>query len=235
MAFKVNNVDRILSDRINLPSGTTAQRPTSPVQGTLRFNTDDNLTEYWDGGAWVTITGGSGGGSSGGGTPPPPSGMAFGDPYGGGYYMGITCSVNGACYYLIVSPNATGCACCAWKTSLTSTAGTCSLVDGYANTYPALNNTTHPAGHFTATRTINGFSDWYLPAINELSTIYNNGGNSSGTTLPAGERFAANCYWSSTVFSAPFACLLNVGNGNRNNVSIKTISNRFRSVRRVPI
>jgi len=35
-----------------LPSGTTAERPTSPSTGEWRYNTTTNLVEFWDGGAW---------------------------------------------------------------------------------------------------------------------------------------------------------------------------------------
>jgi hypothetical protein len=76
----------------------------------------------------------------------------LGQSFEGGFYMG-TIAAAGTTYYLLVAPNATGCACCQWKTSNTSTSGTCSLVDGYANTYPALENSTHPAGNWTATST----------------------------------------------------------------------------------
>jgi len=58
------------------PSGTTAQRPASPVNGTTRFNTTTNAYEVWSGLVWVALTsqsysvsylvvaGGGGGGSS---------------------------------------------------------------------------------------------------------------------------------------------------------------------------
>jgi len=41
---------------IKIPSGTTAQRPTSAVSGDLRYNTDNSEFEQYDGGAWVNIT-----------------------------------------------------------------------------------------------------------------------------------------------------------------------------------
>jgi len=159
---------------------------------------------------------------------------ALGNAVGGGFYMGTICAA-GTCYNLIVAPNATGCASCQWKTSNTSTSGTCSGDDGYANTYPALENSTHPAGNWTATRTIDGFSDWYLPAIDELEVFYNNGGgNGAGDPLPSGEDFATGCYWSSTEASSNRACFLLFSNGNRYD-SFKDTTLRVRAVRRVPI
>jgi len=42
-----------------LPSGTTAQRPVSPVFGDTRANTTLNSTEWWNGTAWVPMGGGA--------------------------------------------------------------------------------------------------------------------------------------------------------------------------------
>jgi len=38
---------------LNLPKGTTAQRPASPEQGMIRFNTDYNWIEWYTGTKWV--------------------------------------------------------------------------------------------------------------------------------------------------------------------------------------
>lgn len=40
---------------LTVPSGSTAQRPASPVLGTLRFNTTFGKLEQYDGSAWATI------------------------------------------------------------------------------------------------------------------------------------------------------------------------------------
>jgi hypothetical protein len=44
-----------LDTALKLPSGTTAERPTSPSTGEWRYNTDNNLVEFWDGGAWKDL------------------------------------------------------------------------------------------------------------------------------------------------------------------------------------
>lgn len=44
-----------LNTALQLPTGTTAQRPTSPSAGEWRFNTTLKYVEYWDGGAWRQI------------------------------------------------------------------------------------------------------------------------------------------------------------------------------------
>ena len=40
---------------LQLPTGTTAQRPTSPSAGQWRYNTTEKYVEYWDGSAWKQI------------------------------------------------------------------------------------------------------------------------------------------------------------------------------------
>ncbi len=53
---KITNPDLFdlgsLDTALKLPSGTTAERPTSPSTGEWRYNTTTNLVEFWDGGAW---------------------------------------------------------------------------------------------------------------------------------------------------------------------------------------
>ena len=41
---------------LTLPSGTTAQQPTG-VEGMVRFNSDLNRLEFWDGTSWNTVSG----------------------------------------------------------------------------------------------------------------------------------------------------------------------------------
>jgi len=159
-------------------------------------------------------------------TPSAPT--ALGQFVFGGYYTGIITSP--ANYYLIVAPNATGCACCAWKTTQTLTNNcsnaTCNCNNGYWNTFTYLNNAAHPAGNWTATRSIGGFSDWYLPARSELNVLYTNRGS-----MPAGEGFASHRYWSSSEGNANGAYyqdFYNVIGGN-----FKVYPYRLRAVRRV--
>jgi len=47
-------------EALGLPRGTTAQRPTVVRPGYLRFNTDDNKTEFWDGSLWSAVGTGTG-------------------------------------------------------------------------------------------------------------------------------------------------------------------------------
>ena len=43
------------TDFVKLPSGTTAQRPSSPEEGYSRYNTTDDKLEYWNGTVWKQL------------------------------------------------------------------------------------------------------------------------------------------------------------------------------------
>ena len=100
----------------------------------------------------------------------------IGSAFGGGFFAGqISTAGNGvADFNLVVGPNASaffnG---KQWKTSNTTTAGTSSVIDGPANS-TAMNDASHPAAQFCEGLTIGGFSDWYLPAKNEIEVCYYN-------------------------------------------------------------
>jgi hypothetical protein len=160
----------------------------------------------------------------------PPAPTTLGQVWCGGYYTGVINAGVGS-YYVSIAPNASGCAGgCLWKTTRTQTAGTASLVNGYSNTWGPLNNGTHPAGNFCATRSIGGFADWYLPARDELNTMYVN-----KDSMPAGEGFGAVVFWSSTQCSLSEACSQSFVSGSIG-ITAKTSAFRcLRAVRRTPI
>jgi len=155
----------------------------------------------------------------------------LGEPYEGGFYMGTIASTQ----YLIVSPAASGSAYCQWKTENTLTPGTDSTIDGGNNTYPALANSTHPAGNFTATATINGYDDWYLPASEELLELYQNGAGTASDPLPSGDEMMAAEYWSSTEIDADSAETFNFSDGTPETRDLKTDLYYVRAIRRSPI
>lgn len=161
----------------------------------------------------------------------PPDGL--GCPFQGGYFSGNIDIGGGVCYYIVVSPNSTGCACCQWRPTRTVTSGVTSTVNGFTNTYGPLDNANHPAGNWTATRTIDGFTDWYLPSQSEVVQLYTNKGS-----MPVGEGYASGLYWSSTqgpagpggqrIFSPSLV------NGCPIYSDYKEEIKRLRAVRRVP-
>jgi hypothetical protein len=104
---------------------------------------------------------------------PPPS--IIGQAYGGGFYAGAISTAGNsiADYYLVVGPVASAQTNVIWKTSNTSDAGATSVINGPANS-ASMNDAAHPAAQFCEDLTIGGFSDWYLPAKNELDVCYFN-------------------------------------------------------------
>jgi hypothetical protein len=71
------------------------------------------------------------------------------------------------------------------------------------------------AGAITAcnNKTIDVYSDWYLPSKYELNLMRNNIGQGAPSPYTNVGGFADNVYWSSTEFGANFAWLQNVSNG----------------------
>jgi len=163
----------------------------------------------------------------------------IGQATAGGFYMGTICAAS-TCYYLIVAPNSSGCACCAWSFDSESSVPNNGTCDGFANT-AALNSSDFFAARWAATRSINGFSDWYLPARDELLEFYNNGaGNGVGDPvaepLPSGEDYAISSYWTSTT-SGTGAVAVDFTDGDFGTavVQFKCGERPTRAVRRVPI
>lgn len=100
---------------------------------------------------------------------------AIGSAYEGGYFAGqISTAGNGvADYNLVVSPQSSGDGYYQWKTTDTATTGTSSVINGPTNS-ANMNNASHPAAQFCEGLTIGGYSDWYMPAKNELEVCYYN-------------------------------------------------------------
>ena len=109
--------------------------------------------------------------------PPPPG--AIGSAYQGGFYAGdISTTANSvATHYLIVGPLSTAQSTLEWKNANSATAGADSDIDGPQNTADMVadgNSTVYPAAHFCNNLSLGGFSDWYMPARNELEVCYFN-------------------------------------------------------------
>lgn len=100
---------------------------------------------------------------------------AIGSAYEGGFFAGqISTAGNGiADYNLVIGPVASAQSTLQFKTANTNDAGATSSIDGPANS-SSMNDASHPAAQFCEGLTIGGFSDWYLPARNELEICYFN-------------------------------------------------------------
>lgn len=92
----------------------------------------------------------------------------IGDPFQGGYYAGVMNPEGSSLMYaIVISPKAQGqTSALQWVNS-----GGLSRWDGAGNT--AIGDTSD-ANSFVRGLSINGFSDWYIPAIDELELLYRN-------------------------------------------------------------
>ena len=101
----------------------------------------------------------------------------IGQAYQGGFWAGNIGVSSVATHYIVVAPVSTGQSNLAWKNVQTTTPGSDSVIDGPQNTADMVadgNSTVYPAAHFCNDLVIGGFSDWYMPAKNELEVCYFN-------------------------------------------------------------
>ncbi len=109
------------------------------------------------------------------GPPPPPT--IIGQAFGGGFYAGQIGVAGVATHYLIVAPVSSGESTLKYKNLGTAVPGADSVIDGPQNTADMVadgNSTVYPAAHFCNDASIGGFTDWYMPAKNELEVCYYN-------------------------------------------------------------
>ena len=104
---------------------------------------------------------------------------AVGSAYQGGFYAGsISTTANSvATHYLVVGSESTAQLQNGWKNANTATPGADSDIDGPQNTIDMVNDgnsTVYPCAHFCNNLVTGGYSDWYMPAKNELEVCYFN-------------------------------------------------------------
>jgi len=109
---------------------------------------------------------------------------------------------------LIVAPTDQSTGILWWNGSYTLTGATATAFGkGYANTNTIV--ASQGAGNYAAKLcydlVLGGYSDWYLPSINELNRIYLNKDAIGG--------FAANAYWSSSEYNNYYAWRQNFNGG----------------------
>lgn len=154
----------------------------------------------------------------------------IGDAFGGGFYAG-NIVVSGVTYRVIVAPKATGeSASLQYKTSNTAAPiATQTLNDG-PTASASINSADYPAAQFCEGLTINGFSDWYLPARDELELCYRNlkptttnnatfGRERSAYTYPEGNDVVGNTM-GTNLNSSPQGAAYTSGNPARTTVAL---------------
>jgi len=107
-----------------------------------------------------------------------PTALVIGGAFGGGFYAGQIGVAGVATHYLIVAPVSSGeNSYKEYKNANTAVPGADSVIDGPQNTDDMVadgNSTVYPAAHFCNDASIGGFTDWYMPAKNELEVCYYN-------------------------------------------------------------
>ena len=132
---------------------------------------------------------------------------------------------------LIVAPKST-------ETSLTwgtygTTRSTISTTNGLANTntLAGFGQAAHPAAYYCKNLTTGGYNTWYLPAKDELNTLYS---NKSATPFATANSFVGSLYWSSTETNGNYAWSQSLSTGAQY-ASPKGTSYCVRAVRRSSI
>lgn len=144
------------------PGGIVTKNPTAPTTSSAPgIWTLNQVTNYIKQGIW----------------PSPP--LVIGQAYGGGFYAGqISTAGNSiADYNLVVGPVASAQSTLTWKNAATATPGADSVINGPQNTADMVadgSSTVYPAAHFCNDLVAGGYSDWYMPAKNELEICYYN-------------------------------------------------------------
>jgi len=100
---------------------------------------------------------------------------AIGSVFGGGFFAGqISTAGNGiADYNLVIGPVASAQNNTVQFKTVATGGDPTSVIDGPANS-ATMNSATYPAAQFCEGLTIGGFSDWYMPARNEIEVCYFN-------------------------------------------------------------
>jgi len=193
-----------------LPSGTTAERPSSPVNGMIRYNTTLNITEQYANGQWNAIT-----------SPPTIStvdlgGISYFDDIGGqtftvngtSFRTGITAKLrapNGTEYS---SPTVT----LVTSAQLTVTVPDVSASGGGDYDVKVINSDGGESAYKLDVIPINGVPTFSSPAAGSLGTFYANVIIST-ITIVASEPDAGTITYSVTTGSLPSGLSLNSSNG----------------------
>ena len=117
---------------------------------------------------------------------------AYGAAFGGGFFAGqISTSANGvATHNLVIAPASSVSGILQYKTSNSTDVFADSRIDG-PGISAQMNSATYPAGQYCEGLTNGGYTDWYLPALDEMAVAYTNLKPSAGSNNTS---FGPNIY-----------------------------------------
>ena len=97
----------------------------------------------------------------------------IGQAYGGGYYAGKIVQ-GGTTYYLVVAPKASGESSKQWKPANDAGPTATQTLNNGPAASSSMNSAEYPAAQFCEGLSIGGYTDWYMPARDELELCYRN-------------------------------------------------------------
>jgi hypothetical protein len=112
--------------------------------------------------------------------------------------------------------------------------GVTSLTDGPGNTAILIASPGHIAAEFCANLSLNGYTDWYLPAHDELKVMYT---NRTATPFATNNGFASilrSIHWSSSEDSNGAAWEVHLLSNEAHTDNPETTEFNVRAVRREP-
>ena len=228
----------ILFPRVALTSTTNTSPITSPANSLLIYNTAtvSDVTPgyyYWDSAnnKWVRLIIEAGSGSSGG--------HYIGEYYAGGiiFYVDHTGDHGWVVTLNDLQPSAG----VKWCDNTTLQIGASSFYDGIANTATIMSHNggaINTAAEYCVNCSDGGYNDWYLPAHQQLTRLYNEASVVSpaciangGTKLTIIQSSPYGRYWSSTEIAAQYAYYLTFRDGRYSNLAGKSYQCRVRAIR----
>lgn len=156
---------------------------------------------------------------------------ALGDEWEGGYFCGVFV-VSGVTYGYVMSPKATGETIGAQWAYTTGADDSRDIFDGVLNTNLLNNQGGRPAIQWAASRVINGYSDWFIPAWKEFQAL---SAQIYALTQTAPFSMDPIAHWTSTATNNSTVQCITPSNSNSTGIGKSSTSQPLRVFRRVAL